>query len=153
MPLRDQFTDALKAAMRGGDSAATSTIRMIMAKVKDADIAARPSGVQQIPDEQVIGVLRGMVKQRRESMEMYTQGKRQDLVDKESAEIAVIERFLPQQMDDAALGQAVADAIAETGAASPKDMGKVMAALKAKHAASLDMARAGAAVKAKLAAS
>jgi uncharacterized protein YqeY len=150
MTLRQQFTDTLKAAMQGGDKAATSTVRLIMAKVKDADIAARPRGVQQISDDEVTAVLRGMVKQRRESVELYIQGKRQDLVDKETAEIAVIEKFLPQQMDQAGLVAAVDAAIAETGAASVKDMGKVMAALKARHAATLDMARAGAVVKTKL---
>jgi uncharacterized protein YqeY len=150
MTLRQQFTDTLKAAMQGGDKAATSTVRLIMAKVKDADIAARPRGVQQISDDEVTAVLRGMVKQRRESVELYIQGKRQDLVDKETAEIAVIEKFLPQQMDEAGLVAAVDAAIAETGAASVKDMGKVMAALKARHAATLDMARAGAVVKTKL---
>ena len=150
MTLRERFTSALKTAMQGGDKAGTSTIRLIMAKVKDADSAARPRGVEQISDDEVTGVLRGMVKQRRESVELYIQGKRQDLVDKENAEISVIEAFLPQQMDEAGLTAAVDAAIAETGAASVKDMGRVMAALKAKYAATLDMARAGALVKTKL---
>jgi len=149
--MREQFTDALKAAMRAGDAPRTSTLRMILAKLKDADIASRPKGVPEIPDDDIAAMLRGMVKQRRESVEMFAQGNRQDLVDKETAEIAVIESFLPRQMDQAALEQAVADAIAETGAASVKDMGRVMAALKTKHAATLDMGRAGAVVKAKLA--
>ena len=149
MPLRDQFTAALKSAMQSGDKATVSTIRLIMAKVKDADIAARPAQ-EHISDEALTGVLRGMVKQRRESVELYKQGNRQDLVDKESAEIAVIESFLPQQMDEAGMAAAVDAAIAETGAASVKDMGKVMAALKTRHAATLDMARAGALVKARL---
>jgi uncharacterized protein len=151
MTLREQFTDSLKAAMRAGDAPRTSTLRMILAKLKDADIASRPDGVPLIPDDKITAMLRGMVKQRRESVEMFAQGNRQDLVDKETAEIAVIESFLPRQMDQAALEQAVADAIAETGAASVKDMGRVMAALKAKHAATLDMGRAGATVKARLA--
>jgi uncharacterized protein len=150
MSLRDQFTESMKTSMRAGDAARTAALRLIIAKMKDADIAARPKGVTEISEDEVIAVLRGMVKQRRESVEMYTQGKRQDLVDKENAEIAVIESFLPQQMDAAALEQAVSDAIAETGATGVKDMGRVMAALKAKHAASLDMGRAGALVKAKL---
>jgi uncharacterized protein YqeY len=150
MTLRAQFPQALKAAMLGGDAARTGTMRMIMAKLKDADIASRPSGVPEISEEQVVAMLRGMVKQRRESVDLYIQGKRQDLVDKETAEIAVIEGFLPQQMDEAGLEAAVAAAIAETGAAGMKDMGKVMAALKAKYAASLDLGRAGAVVKAKL---
>ena len=95
-------------------------------------------------------MLRGMAKSRRESVEMVAQGNRPELVAKESAEIAVIEAFLPQQLDDSAMEAAVADAIGETGAASIKDMGKVMAVLRAKHAAALDMAKAGPIVKAKL---
>ena len=150
MTLREQFTEQLKAAMRAGDAPRVSTLRMIMAKLKDTDIAARPSGVQQVPDEQVVAMLRGMAKSRRESVELYKQGNRPDLVAKEEAEIAVIEAFLPQQMDEAATARAVDEAIAETGAASVKDMGKVMAALKAKHAATLDMARVGPLVRAKL---
>jgi len=108
--------------------------------------------VDRVPDEEVVAMLRGMVKSRRESVDLYRQGNRQDLVDKEEAEIAVIEAFLPQQMDDAAMQAAVAEAIADAGAASIKDMGKVMAALRAKHAATLDMAKAGPMVKARLSA-
>lgn len=152
MALRDDFTDALKTAMRAGDSPRVSTIRMILSKVKDADIAARPKGIDKVPDEDVLSTLRGMVKSRRESVELYRQGNRPELVEKEEAEIAVIEAFLPQQMDDAASEQAVAAAIAETGATSIKDMGKVMAVLRAKYAATLDMAKAGPIVKAKLSA-
>ena len=97
-------------------------------------------------------MLRGMVKSRRESVEMYTQGNRPELAAKEEAEIAVIEGFLPQQMDEAAMKQAVADAVAEAGATGIKDMGKVMAMLKARHAAAMDMAKAGPLVKAQLSA-
>lgn len=150
MSLRDQFTDQLKASMKAGDSARTSTLRMIMAKLKDTDIAARPKGIEKVPDEEIIAMLRGMAKSRRESVEMYRQGNRQDLVDKEQAEIAVIEGFLPQQMDEATLRQAVEDAVATTGAGSMRDMGKVMAELRAKHAATLDMAKASPMVKARL---
>jgi uncharacterized protein YqeY len=150
MPLRDDFMSALKTSMRAGDAPRTSTLRLILARVKDADIAARPSGVTAISDDDITGVLRGMVKQRRESVALYEQGKRQDLADKESAEIAVIEAFLPQQMDEATLLAAVDEAIAATGAASVKDMGRVMAALKSRHAAALDMGRANAAVKTRL---
>ena len=150
MTLRTEFTDQMKASMKAGDSARTSTLRMIMAKLKDTDIAARPKGVDQVPDEEIVAMLRGMVKSRRESVELYTKGNRPELAAKEEAEIAVIESFLPPQMDAAAMEQAVAEAVAETGAASIKDMGKVMAALKAKHAASLDMAKAGPMVKARL---
>ena len=125
---------------------------MILARLKDVDIAARPKGVDKVPDAEILPMLRGMVKSRRESVELYRQGNRPELADKELAEIAVIEGFLPPALDAAALDAAVAAAVAETGAASVKDMGKVMAVLKAKHGAALDMARAGAAVKARLAA-
>jgi uncharacterized protein YqeY len=152
MSLRARFLEEMKASMKAGNSARTSTIRMVMAKLKDTDIASRPSGVDQVPEEQIVSMLRGMVKSRRESVEMYQKGNRPELAAKEEAEIVVIEGFLPQQMDDAALQAAVDAAVAETGAASIKDMGKVMAELRAKHAATMDMAKAGPLVKAKLSA-
>jgi uncharacterized protein YqeY len=152
MALRDQFTDQLKTAMRAGDASRVLTLRMILSKVKDADIAARPKGIDKVPDEDVLSALRGMVKSRRESVDMYRQGNRPELAAKEEAEIAIVEDFLPRQMDDAASAQAVADAIAAAGATSIKDMGKVMAVLRAKYAATLDMAKAGPIVKAKLSA-
>lgn len=148
--LRTRFTAELKQAMLAKDAARTSSIRMITAKLKDADIASRPSGVDKVPDDQIISMLRGMVKSRAESAVMYRQGNRPELAEKEEAEIAIIESFLPQQMDEAAMQQAVRDAVAESGANNIKDMGKVMAALRAKHAASLDMAKAGPLVKAAL---
>ena len=151
MSLRTRFTEELKTSMKAGDTARTSTLRMIMAKLKDTDIAARKTPQDPgVPDEQIVAMLRGMAKSRAESVTLYRQGNRPELAAKEEAEIAVIEGFLPQQMDQAATEAAVADAIAETGAASIKDMGKVMAALKAKHAAVLDMAKVGPIVKAKL---
>ena len=150
MALREQFTEQLKASMKAGTAARTSTLRMILARLKDIDIAARPKGIDKVPDEEVLGMLRGMVKSRRESIDLYRQGNRSDLVDKEEAEIAVLESFLPRQMDDTAMAQAVDEAVAETGATSIKEMGKVMAALRAKHAATLDMAKAGPMVKARL---
>jgi uncharacterized protein YqeY len=150
MSLREQFTEQLKAAMRAADAPRVSTLRMILAKLKDTDIAARPNGVQAVPEEEIVAMLRGMAKSRRESIDLYRQGKRPDLVAKEEAEIAVIESFLPRQMDAAATEQAVAEAIAATGAAGIRDMGKVMAALKAQHAATLDLARVGPLVRAKL---
>lgn len=148
MSLRDRFTEELKAAMRAGESARVSTLRMIQAKLKDTDIAARPG--PPVDEAGIIAMLRGMAKSRAESVAMYRQGGREELAAKEEAEIAVIEGFLPQQMDEAAMAAAVEAAVAETGAASVKDMGKVMAALKAKHAATLDMAKAGPMVKARL---
>jgi uncharacterized protein len=150
MTLRDQFSEQLKASMKAGNAARTSTLRLILAKLKEVDIAARPKGIDKVPDQEVLVMLRGMVKSRRESVELYRQGNRLDLATKEEAEIAVIESFLPQQMDDAAIGEAVAAAIAETGAAGIKDMGKVMAVLRAKHAATIDLAKAGPMVQARL---
>jgi hypothetical protein len=151
MGLREQFTERLKAAMKSGDTVGTSTMRMILARLKDVDIAARPKGIDKVPDDEVLAALRGMIKQRREAADLYRQGGRPELVAKEEAEIAIIESFLPQQMDDAAMQRAIAEAIAETGAASIKDMGKVMAALRARHGAALDMARVGPIVRSKLA--
>jgi uncharacterized protein len=150
MSLRDDFTTQLKASMKAGDAARTSTLRMILAKLKDVDIAARPKGVDRVPDDEVLGMLRGMVKSRRESVALYRQGNRPELVAKEEAEITLIESFLPQQMDAMAIARAVDEAVAETGATTIKDMGRVMAALKARHAAEIDMAKAGPLVKAKL---
>ncbi len=150
MALRDDFTAELKTAMLAKNAPRVSTLRMITAKLKDFDIAARPKGVERVPDEEIVVMLRGMAKSRREAVDLYRQGKREELAAKEEAEIAVIESFLPQQMDNAATSAAVAAAIAETGGASIKDMGKVMAALKAKHAANLDMAKVGPLVKAAL---
>ncbi len=146
--LRDDITNAMKDAMRAKDEATLAAVRMIMAKLKDADIAARPSGnTTGISDEQILTLMQGMIKQRRESVALYEQGKRQDLADKEKAEIAVIERFLPKQMDEAAVKEAVAKAIAATGAASIKDMGKVMGALKKDYTGQMDFASAGTVVK------
>ena len=150
MTLRESFTARLKEAMLAKDAPRVSAIRMITARLKDVDIAARPKGVSAVPDEEVVAMLRGMVKSRRESVALYRQGGREELAAKEEAEIAVIEEFLPRQMDDDATEAAVAEAVAETGAASIKDMGKVMAALKAKHGAVLDMSRVGPLVKARL---
>ncbi len=149
-PLREQFTAQLKEAMLAKDAARVSAIRMITSRLKDVDIAARPKGITQVPDEEVIAMLRTMVKSRRESVDLYRQGNRTDLVAKEEAEIAVIEAFLPAQMDEAATAEAVKAAIAEAGATGIKEMGKVMAVLKAKYGAVLDMGRVGPMVKAQL---
>ena len=149
-PLREQFTAQLKEAMLAKDAARVSAIRMITSRLKDVDIAARPKGITQVPDEEVIAMLRTMVKSRRESVDLYRQGNRTDLVAKEEAEIAVIEAFLPAQMDEAATEEAVKAAIAEAGATGIKEMGKVIAVLKAKYGAVLDMGRVGPLVKAQL---
>jgi len=148
MNLRTDFTQAMKTSMIAGDAPRTSTIRMIIAKMRDSDIAARPG--PPLEDAALVGMLRGMVKSRRESVEMYTKGNRPELADKEMAEIGVIEAFLPAQMDDAAIAAAVAEMVTELDASSIKEMGKVVAALRTRHGAALDMGRAGPLVKAAL---
>jgi uncharacterized protein len=146
--LREAFTERLKQAMRAKDIRTVSTVRMIMAGLKDRDIAARGTGnTAGIADPEILRLLQGMVKQRRESITMYRQGNRPELAQQEEEEIAVIESFLPQQMGDEEIAVAVRAAIAETGAAGIKDMGKVMTALRERHAGAIDMARAGAVVK------
>ncbi len=147
MGLRENFTAALKTAMLAKDQPRVGTLRMITSKLKDTDINARPKGIEAVPDEDIIAMLKAMVKSRRESVALYEQGSRQDLADKELAEITVIEAFLPAQLDDAATEAVVAEAIAETGATTPKDIGRVMGVLKAKHAASLDMSKVNPIVK------
>ena len=125
--LRDRLNTELKEAMKAREEATVSTLRMVNAAIKDKDIAARPSGnADGIDDPAILSLLQTMVKQRRESVAMYSQGGRADLVAKEEAEITVIERYLPAQMDAAAMEKAVDAAIAEAGAGSIKDMGKVM---------------------------
>ena len=145
---RQELSDALKEAMKARDARATSTLRMVLAKIKDKDIEARVGGNHDgIDDTAVLAVLQGMVKQRRESVELYKQGGRQDLVDQESAEIALIERFLPAQLDAEAAKSAVRALIAEIGAAGIKDMGRTMAALKERYAGQMDFTKASALVK------
>ena len=150
--LRDKLNEALKAAMRARDTAALGTIRLILAKLKEVDIASRTEANREgVADDKILSMMQGMIKQRNESIVLYEKGNRQDLADKEKAEIVVIERFLPQQMDEAAVQAAVTDAIAASGATSIKDMGGVMAALKAKYAGQMDFAKASAVVKKTLA--
>lgn len=148
--LRTRLNDSLKDAMKAKDQRAVSTLRMILAGIKDKDIAARPSGITAIDDAAILSLLQGMVKQRRESIALYQQGGRDDLVKQEGEEIAIIEGFLPRQMDEAETRAAIDAAVAATGAASIKDMGKVMAELKAKFTGQLDFAKAGPLVKARL---
>jgi uncharacterized protein YqeY len=149
--LREQITEAMKDAMRAREPETLSTVRMILAGIKDKDIAARPAGnATGIGDPEILSLLQTMVKQRRESVVLYAQGNRADLVAKEEGEIAVIERFLPKQMEAAETDAAITAAIAEAGAASIKDMGKVMAALKVKYSGQMDFSAVGPAVKAKL---
>ena len=151
MSLRTEITAAVKTAMLARDAERISTLRMIQAKLKDTDIAARPKGITEIPDDEIFAMLRSMIKSRRDAVALYRQGHREELAAKEEAEIAVIEEFLPQTLSGPALHAAFRDAIAATGATTGKDMGKVIGALKAKHGSALDMAVASAAVKAALA--
>ena len=149
--LRSEFTEALKTAMKAKDQIRLSTVRMVIAKLKERDIEARGKGnAEGIPDPEIQQMLQGMVKQRRESIALYEQGGRQELDDQERAEIAVIEGFLPKQMSDAELAAAVREAVAAAGASSVKDMGKVMALLKERHAGQMDFAKASAVVKQQL---
>lgn len=146
--LREKLTEAMKDAMRAKDQASLGTIRLIIAKLKDVDIAARTEASREgVADDKILSMMQGMIKQRNESIALYEKGGRADLADKEKAEIAVIERFLPQQMDEAAVDAAVREAIAAAGATSIKDMGGVMAALKGKYAGQMDFAKASTAVK------
>ena len=147
--IRDEIKTALVTAMKAGDKPRVGTIRLIQSALKNRDIELR--GKEAGDDDLLVTeVLQKMVKQRRESIDMYTRGGRQELADAEAAEIAVIEGFLPAQMSDAELAAAIDAIVAETGAASVKDMGRVMAALKERHAGQMDMGKAGAAVRGKL---
>jgi len=146
--LREAITERMKTALRARDTRTLSTVRLIMAALKDRDIAARSDGNKvEIPDAEILRMLQGMVKQRRESIELYQKGNRPELAQREAEEIAVVESFLPRQMDDAGIEAAAKAAIAESGAAGIRDMGKVMAALRERHAGVLDLGRAGAVVK------
>jgi uncharacterized protein YqeY len=146
--LREAITERMKTALRAKDTRTLSTVRLIMAALKDRDIAARSDGNKaEIAESEIQRLLQGMVKQRRESIELYQKGNRPELAQHESEEIAVIESFLPQQMDEAAIEAAAKAAIVESGAAGIKDMGKVMAMLRERHAGVIDLARAGAIVK------
>lgn len=146
--LRAAITEAMKNAMRSHDEMTISTTRMILAKIKDMDIAARPSGnTTGIGDAEISILLQGMIKQRRESIELYQKGNRQDLADKESGEITVIERFMPRQLDATESEAAINAAIAAVGATGIRDMGKVMAELKRDYAGKMDMAKAGESIK------
>jgi uncharacterized protein YqeY len=148
--IRDDIKAAQIAAMKAGDKESRGAISLIQAAIKNRDIEARTGGAPADDDALVVEVLQKMVKQRRESIEMYTKGGRQELADAEAAEVAVIERFLPQQMSEDETRAAIEAIKAELGASGMKDMGRVMAELKARHATTLDMSKASAAVKAAL---
>jgi uncharacterized protein YqeY len=147
--MREQFTKELKEAMKAGEKRRVDTIRMINAALKDRDIEARGQG-KTVSDEEILALLQKLVKSRLESAEIFEKAGRTDLSTQEREEIAIIQSFLPQPLGEAEVEAAIRDAIAETGAASIKDMGKVVAALKGKYAGRIDFANASNAVKAKL---
>ena len=145
--IRDDIKAALVAAMKGGDKAATGTLRLAQSAIKNRDIEARTGPAVKDDDALVTEVLQKMIKQRRESADLYRKGNRPELADAEEAEIAVIERFLPRQMSDDEAKAAIQAIIAETGASGMKDMGRVMAAVKERHSGELEPARASALVR------
>ena len=146
--LRPQLNDTLKAAMLSKDSRVVSTVRLILAALKDRDIAARSRGVMDgIGEDEILSMLQSMIKQRRESISLYEQGGRLELAQQEADEIAIIERFLPRQLNETEMEAAVSAIIAELGAGGIKDMGRVMAALKERHAGTMDFTKASALTK------
>ena len=148
--IRDQIKTALVTAMKSGDKAGTAAIRLIQSAIKNRDIELRGNANPPEDDVLVTEVLQKMIKQRRESITMYEAGGRAELAAAEQAEVAVIEGFLPQQMSEDETKAAIDAIVTETGATSPKDMGRVMAALKDRHAGQLDMSKASGLVKARL---
>jgi uncharacterized protein len=148
--LREKINDAVKEAMKAKDAARLGTLRMVNSAIKNADIEAR-TGKGPLTDDDLLAVMQKMVKQRQESLDIYTKSGRDDMAAQERAEIETIQGFMPQQLSDDELKAAVAAAIAETGAASVKDMGKVIGVLKAKYTGRMDFGKASGAVKAALA--
>jgi len=149
MDLRDRISAAMKEAMRAKEAARLSTIRLITSAIKDREIAQRTTGAD-LGEADVLALLGKMVKQRHESAKVYAQGGRPELADKELAEIAVIEEFLPRALSETAVAAAIEAAIAEVGAGSLKDMGRVMAVLKEKYTGQMDFGAAGARIKSRL---
>lgn len=145
--MRERINNDLKVAMKSGDKARVGALRLVNAAIKAADIDARPSGKDKISDAEILSVLTKMIKQRRDSVEQYKAGGRQDLVDQEEGEIAIIENYLPQQMSEDDAKNAIASLVAELGATSVKDMGKVMAALKERYPGQMDFGKASGLVK------
>ncbi len=148
--LRDDINNALKEAMKARNERAVSTLRMVNSTLKNADIEARGAGKPALGDAEVIAALQKMVKQRQELVELYNKGGREELAKQEQEEIDIISAYLPKQMSEAEMTAAIEAAIAETGAAGMKDMGKVIGILRGKHAGQMDMGKASALVKAKL---
>jgi|TARA_B100001094_G_scaffold278391_1_gene287856 uncharacterized protein len=149
--LRARISDALKKAMKAKEKHTVSTIRLIMAALKDRDIASRSKGNSEgVREDEILSILQSMIKQRHESVAMYEKGGRNELAEQEATEIAIIQTFLPEQMDEAAVNAAVQETIGNLSASSLKDMGKVMATLKEKFAGQMDFSKASAQVKSKL---
>ena len=149
--IRDDIKAAVITAMKSGDKQRTATIRLIQSTLKNRDIELRTASSAPVDDDALVTeVLQKMIKQRRESIALYEQGNRQELADAEKAEVAVIETFLPRQMSEEETMAAIDGIVAETGASSAKDMGRVMALLKERHAAALDMSKVSGLVKARL---
>jgi hypothetical protein len=148
--LRDDINNALKHAMKAKDERAVSTLRMVNATLKNADIEARGASKPALGEAEVLSILQKMIKQRQESVELYQKGGRDDLVKQEQREIDIISGYLPKQMSDDELKAAIAAVVKDTGAASIKDMGRVMAALKERYAGQIDFAKAGGLVKSQL---
>ncbi len=144
--MREKFASELKAAMKAGEKRRVGTIRMIMAALKDKEIEARGQG-KAVSDEEILALLQKMTKSRKESQEIYEKAGRVDLARQESEEIAIIQGFLPQQLSEAEVARAIAAAVSETGAASIKDMGRVVGALKGKYAGRMDFTKASALAK------
>ena len=151
MDMRGRISEALKTAMKAKDAATLSTLRLISAAIKDKDIALRGEGREDgVGDDEVLAILGKMVKQRQESARAYEEGGRLELAQKELAEIVVIEGFLPRQLDEAETARVIDEAITELGATTIRDMGKVMASIKAGYTGQLDFAKVGPLVKSKL---
>ena len=149
--LREKINDGMKAAMKAQEKLRLSTLRLVNAAIKNADIEARTAGKEPIADDAILGLLQKLIKQRQESVEIYDKGGRKELADQERSEIEIIKGFLPQQMSEAEAKAAIAAIIKDVGAASVKDMGKVMAALKERHAGQMDFGKASGLVKGLLA--
>jgi uncharacterized protein YqeY len=145
--LRDQLAAALKDAMKARNAERLSTVRLIQAAVKDRDIANRGVGKEEASDDEILQILAKMVKQRDESAKIYEENARPELAAKERAEIVVVQDFMPKQLSDSDVRTNISAIIAETGAAGPKDMGKVMAVLKERYAGQMDFSKASGAVK------
>jgi len=149
--LRDRIKEAMKTAMKAKDEIGLATTRLIQAALKDRDIAARSKGnTDGVGDDEILGLLQSMIKQRRDSIDMYEKGGRPELAEREAREIDVIETFLPEQMGEEAVNAAIDAVMKELEASTMKDMGRVMAALKERHAGSMDFGKASAMVKARL---